>query len=347
MKIAISCCTPYHIFNAINLKINKYSDSEMDIFICNHFLNSKEIFKNVKESNIFKNVYYIEDLNRSSFIYKKMVWLKCYNGIFDKRNKRYDMFCFSSYSAFNISIASYLKQKFNSEVVFVEDGFITYTKEYESNYGWFKMKLGKIFNIFNKNIIDKYMVYNTNLICFETNRYIDEIPIIKKEDINIFEVDENINKFQKYKYIFFDQKFDSLISSELKASIIKEVLNYINKNNVIIKSHPRECLKVESEVEYYNSTIPWELISFRNNFDNKVFISFTSTACFTNTLIFNSYAIIILLHKLINYTERTGDYKFELFINKVKQNNNVEIYEPSSIQELGEIIKMIEHKHYV
>ena len=63
MKIIISCCTPYHIFNAINLKIHKYKNEKVDILICNHFNNSKNIFENIKSSDIFENVYYIEDLD--------------------------------------------------------------------------------------------------------------------------------------------------------------------------------------------------------------------------------------------------------------------------------------------
>src|SRR5699024_4641668 len=61
MKIAIVCCTPFHILNALNCTVNIFKEDSVDIFVCDHFQHSINYFNKLKRVLVLNNIYNVED----------------------------------------------------------------------------------------------------------------------------------------------------------------------------------------------------------------------------------------------------------------------------------------------
>lgn len=341
--IAISCCTPYHIINAINLKLNLYSSEKVDLFICSHFQNAEIVYKKALKSDLFNNVYLIDDEKLTVNEVNRIKLFHNYNilGI-DVSKLKYDIFYFSAYTNFNINIARYLKLKQKTRIIFVEDGLQTYIENYSFRSN---SKLKNIFKYlikdFNLDYIDECKVYDKRLMQGDYYKNVSDLPCINNNE-KVREVVNYIFDFEKYdiskyKYIFLDQKS----ADKEQFDKWKEIYCYFKQitkdNEIIIKMHPREDVnKYENAILYENYSVPMELL-FLNAKNESIFITMYSTAAFSNSVIFKRKTTVILLYKMFNiYNE-----SIEKYIDSVKKNYDVDIYIPKNKEELGTIIEKL------
>lgn len=344
MKIAISCCTPYHIFNAVNLKVNQYLKDEVDIYICNHFNGSYDIYNRIKELNLFTNVYYVEDKTQGNFHRLKMILkykLMVLNDDFNLKYKNnYEIIYIAAYSIFNGAFSSYLKNRNKTEVFFMEDGTSTYTikKDFSNNIK------NKLISFYSNELIDKYVLYNPSLSCVDYGDKILKMPeLLNKKDMHkalasIFDVKDYVKVFNNFKVIYLDQKFDTGIDYETQHKLFSVIKDNIS-DDIIVKMHPREKNNKYTNKTIFNKTIPWELSLLIENLNDKnIFIAISSTAALANSIIFNNNTKVILLYKLVNYEEATGDIYFSKYIDKVKAIENLSLYVPETIEELKDIL---------
>lgn len=341
--IAISCCTPYHIINAINLKLNLYSDEKVDLFICSHFQNAEKVYKKALQSELFNNVYLIDDEKLNIRQVYRMKFFNDYSIVgIDIRKLKYNKLHFSTYGNFNINIARYLKLKYKSKIIFVEDGLGSYVGEYDfKSDSKLKNILKYIIKDFNLEYIDEFMVYDKRLMQIDYNKEVSELPPIREIE-KIQEIANYIFDFEKYdiskyKYILLDQ----ISCDEFQHNKWKEIYSYlkqvIKKDELIIKIHPRESTdKYENAIIYNNYIAPMELL-FMNTENESIFITMHSTSAFSNSVIFKRKTTVILLYKMFNLHNEI----IEKYISSVKKYYDVTILIPESLEELGNIIRKI------
>lgn len=341
--IAISCCTPYHLINAINLKLNLYSEEKVDLFICSHFKSAEVVYKRAIESKVFNNVYLINDENLTGIQVYVMKLFNNFNilGI-DISKFKYEVFYLSAYSNFNMHFARYLKIKHKAKIIFSEDGIGTYFKQYDfKSYSKIKNFFKYIIKDFNLDYIDECKVYDKRLMQGDSYNNVSDLPCIKDYE-KIQEIANYIFDFEKYdiskyKYILLDQ----ISCDEFQYNKWKEIYSYlkqiIKKDELIIKIHPRESTdKYENAIVYDNYSAPMELL-FMNTENEGVFITMHSTAAFSNSIIFKRKTTVILLYKIFGIHDEIIDK----YISSVKKYYDVNILIPESVEALGNIIKKI------
>lgn len=352
MKIGITCYTPFHIFSAINLKVNRYIDDYVDIYIGNHFNGAEKIYNKLIGLGVFRNVYFIKDKNIVNIRFKVIAMLNLFRGLSNGYKDDYDYFYIPSYTIFNITFSNYLKRKQGCKIIRYDDGFGTYTiKNNLKSKSHIKEYLKKCFRTFNSNIVDEFMLYNPELMCVNYNKPYIKMPAIKNKEIMIkylsciFNLNKNIKIMDDYDYIFLDQQFDGRMDVKDQINLVNILYDNIKqKDKLIIKIHPRQKIQIYKKGKIYKEkSIPWEFeLLISKKLQNKILITINSTACLSNTLIFNRKSKVIFLYKLVNYVEKTKDYKFIEFINKVKDNKNIELIIPENVEEFISIIKNID-----
>lgn len=335
MKVAIISNTFYQLFNAIVIKNNYYKDCEVDLFICNSF-NYEQPLSKIKNENIFSNIYEVNLLDKNN-LYNKVVFLsgelkkyiKNYSQELDK--PCYDRMIFYNDSNFAYTLYFNIKKiNTNIELFFYEDGTGSYVyKNWAEERQESKIfLLHKLLNrsLFKCNEIKGMYVYLPELIKKE---YWDRTSIIRlnldenlKEKIkNIFEI-HNQNRFKNKDIIFFDQPLSKDTKETYlinERNILNDLIKFINKKRLIIKCHPRQDDTFEDlGIDSYKSCIPWEVEVLNLNFNEKILISFGSTALLTPFIIMQKKPKIIFCYDI--YGKKYKNYfMLNEFVLKVKK----------------------------
>lgn len=125
-------------------------------------------------------------------------------------------------------------------------------------------------------------------------------------------------------------------------TLYKNAINLIlNKKQCMIKPHPREKNKIFDGKYIENTTMPFEVMCYSQNFSEKALVSNFSTAVFMPKILFNQEPKIILLYKLMEMYRRDNslfdDEIVRDFIKLYKDKNKIFI--PTNIEELDYIIE--------
>lgn len=359
--IAFFCSTPYQIFTAINIKLNKYQNSKADIYILNHFEYSEKMSVSIENSRIFNEVISLDVYNFSrkfskntitryynyscTFLLQKKILKKYFHDI-----KYYEKI-FLTYPdvIIQLFIINNKKKYPNSKIFMYEDGLNTYYKYEESN-----SLLKKIFKKIYKSsdvidFYDQYLLFKPELSNLKFKEKLQKIPNINSEDTNfvrklnsIFEYDQTKNIIEKV--ILFEQPYPVELINEKSEFLFKQIGNACNSNS-IMKVHPRSKKKYKDINTFHDKTIPWEVIVLNENIEDKVLISVFSTACFTPKLILDKEPIVIFLYKLIEIKQEILiDNNLMELVEKFKYSyrDKSKIIIPETYDELLNIIKNLD-----
>lgn len=348
--VAIFCSTPYQLIIACQLRNTIYKEKIVHLYILNHFKNSDIVYENIKNQFFFNEVIFSDCVNFTKSISEKTIkrylqkiihfynYKKLAHKYFKIQNQKYDSVLFSYPDiVIQIAVKKIFKNNNNLRVRMFEDGSGGYSNRIRKTTG-----LKKIFNFFSgSSIVDDYTeiwAFQPSLIK-NPNIEVKKIPSVNREDL---EFKNLINRIFdcgqieiKERIVFFEQPFNF---DKLLNSIIKKLLTF----NYVIKLHPRTSNK---DFENYNlfpsNNIPWEVIALNNKTEEKVLISFYSTALITGKIMFDEEPIIIFLY---NLSELRGVYDIgddhREFINNLKKTYR----DPSRIMipnELEEITKFL------
>lgn len=358
--VVFFCSTPYQIFLAINMKMTILKEKEADIFILNHFESSNEVVDRLRSVQLFKNVEHVDCINfteifwnrslkayffkvYSMFFYKKLV-----NKYFDFKNNTYEAIYFT-YPDVIIQLAIKVLSMYNCDIKIhlYEDGSGSYNSHIISN-SIYKKIFNRLFN-HRKNIdhYDSLMLLKPELYEGLINIPITKIPNIDGKNIKAKSI---MNYVFDYKYtfrineemIFFDQPWNSRYKLHEKINLI---LEKILIHNYIIKLHPRSQSNLYKEFRTYaNNSILWEVLCMNNSIEDKILISYYSTASFTSKLLFDKEPIVILLYDLKELPENdiiSEDTKkfIEKFISTYRDQSKICI--PQNINELNNYLKKL------
>lgn len=154
---------------------------------------------------------------------------------------------------------------------------------------------------------------------------------------------KDILQFQSRKfpetYMFLGQGTANGMQNPITyRSLIMDIADAVGYDDFIVKPHPRgEHDKFEDQIHLYEDTCPFECAVADGNLEDKVLLSYYSTACVSGKLLFNSKSRIIFLYPLSgdSFNEKC-DYE-NYFQKLCKLYDN--IYIARSREELEELLR--------
>lgn len=365
-KCIYVCVGNYQIFVSHILAKTKYKDFDNIMIILDYLKTANNICENMKEIDIWNKVILIEeymmreeyrisddDVNNKlleHFISDKLI----NEGIDIQGIDTLNLFLFSN----TTSIFLLENLKLSTKNV-LEEGTQTYMVEKFKQWHKYLNKIDKIL-LFNPKL---YIgnIYLNNLEKIEVNKFLKNQDFFKKINFEYRRI-FNYKLEEEWESLFLfeniSRKGCELISRYEEKLFLRNFLKCIKDIDVKYKPHPSNY-NVDSRyfgIDYKNgqymgyelnfinniTDIPWECIYMGNINENteKIYFTYYSTAVFNNKIIFEDFdnSKIILLYKLINYT----DYYIEKFIEKyIDVYGEDNIFIPNNFQELSEIISLL------
>ena len=317
-RIIIIVHTYFQLIVAVNLKMTQFINDKVDIIVSNHSVDSLKIYNNLKNMNLFNDVFYYTSPEKikgdliSKFVnIYKMLFSK--NDLKEKVNLKDNKFFFYNITQETYQLYDYFRKKNeNIKICRFEEGFISYLH--------FNNMVSKKY-LFIRKLLNRKIFFDTDytyifypeLLLYNTNSKIMKIsPINKKnkelvKNLNsIFDYKEVVDEY-KPKYIFFEESFfcDGFEIDDLK--LVLNIADVVGKENLLVKLHPRN--KIDRFKEYGIQTnktigIPWEIIQMNNDFSNKVFLTISSGSVLASKLYFNEE---IKTYLLFNCTDKMSN----------------------------------------
>lgn len=356
--VAFFCSTPYQLLIAIQIKRAFFEHKVADVFVLNHFANSEELVKNLDAQKIFRNVKSVDALEFTKSISqksRKRHFLKLYSYYNYKKiakkyfqiiNQQYDDVFFSYADVIiQLGLKQILSVNRKVKVHLFEDGVGGYL-----NFGTNTSKKKKWFNRITGSFhLDKYADLYAFLpdLMYATNLPKVRIPQINQDDLQFV---EQLNAIFGYNHTEINQKIILLQQPlDFKPNLNQiqfNAFNAIYAFNPVIKIHPRSNSTLYSNFQtLQKSDVPWEIICMNSDVENKVLVSFYSTAIITNKVIFDKEPSLIFLYDLdvFRQNHQISD-ELRLFFEKFSQLylHSKRIYFPKTIAEFQIILESID-----
>jgi Alpha-2,8-polysialyltransferase (POLYST) len=364
MRNAFVCCTPYHVIVSVHMARNLYTNDRNEIFISNHFGDSIKIYKNLKKSDLFHNVYYVTDKELSydkSFLkiskIKGFLFNEKKSILSEEIDFNYDKLFLFTHSFFSILITNLVKKNNkNAQISMVEEGIMTYLlgtnnlKDKIKNYIDIICKFFLNKRFLNPKMVNYIYLFEPKLYSGNFNYKLRKIPKIPLDSNFCSKLNEIFNysaqsNFKTAKFIFFDQSFGIDKNKQIdERKVIEELLNFLINDEVLIKLHPRDSKDKYQDLNLKNvnnSNYPWEIICYNEEIKNRVLIAVNSSAVFTPQILFRKMNSIILLHKVFGVNNTQFNNFLEKFVSNFKGSN---IYIPKDFIELREIINLLKNR---
>tara|TARA_B100000886_G_scaffold190530_1_gene131113 strand:+ start:10326 stop:11429 length:1104 start_codon:yes stop_codon:yes gene_type:complete len=320
------CFSKYAILNSINLLINNniYNNKNSDLVVFHRTLDMKQLSKNLRNENIFRNIFDFPFINKKGTFYLLKLFLfpryflsKISSNYFSKQitKQTYDVLISQ-----NLLYAS-LFGRINSdaEIFLIEDGLSSYTSRTIN-----PIKRSIYFQIANKFIfknsilssIKKQFLYKPKMF-FGDGKNVLKIPKINSDSYHlynkIFSYKKNVlYKSNKLVYLgvpFFGLK-DLMLNPneatknfEVKCNyILNEITNISKKNKFIYRKHPIENidqLTCKNNFIFDRIENTWEIECLNSISKQHIIVSFFSTASFTPKMLFDKEPYLIFLYKTL------------------------------------------------
>lgn len=350
MKRLFICETPFQIIVALILRYQLLKENDInDIIVVGSFRGYKTIAENLRKTNIFNNVIVFDNWNSNKKLKRNIVNLfyilfpgTLKKNLFNKNVIYDEMYCWN-YDYFTGTIRDiFTSDNCKIKCFIFEEGYISYLPYEEINLKTISTKIfdfkHKIFRHgkISRNYIDgiyvfepTLMLYNPNCKIYKINRdIINNSAFIKNIDA-IFNASKVAKRYDK-KVIIFEENHPEYLDEKLFKSIIDKV----GKENVIIKLHPR---RLENRFEKYdiktlgNDGVPWEAITFFEDFSNKILISIGSGSITSYRMLFGEKGNSYLLYKFLSTGLVQFDEKYNKFWNGLEsKNDNIGIHFPKT-----------------
>lgn len=316
--ICIIISTPFQLISALSIVESK-KNSHVDLYIIGNFANYKEIELRLKKLGIFENIvsYHLNEYracsNSNYRILKSLMRQISYLKFVELGKKvtvlkrKYDEVYFAAAVSAQ-ELIFYFQKMSAPEFIIFDDGVMTYREVAWVNGEKEKIQFVKklIYCLYGKPQFT-YEVYSKELF----NKMNPSIANVKTLDvisdksrdylIEVFEA--NKNESIKGKVIIIECKVDEYLSHEdelILEELYSKIIDYFGNDNVLFKRHPRDNRELNSNRNYLNSTIPFELWGCGNDLNDNILIAWDSTAVLTPKLFYGQEPMVILLYKIVN-----------------------------------------------
>lgn len=346
--------TPFQLITAILLAQNKLRGAVVDLLVVSSFNASEDISKKCTEINLFGQVFYYDysKLNYTMGVIFPQIAVSQLG--FGKSDTYDDIYTNSLYGDLEFSLLYYMPR---ATVFLYDEGYSSYIDtglEYKLSTKHSLCRAISSFMFKRPNIVEavnQHLLYDRDLIVrampFPT------APIWTKNEAgtkslmqtvsNVFYVKKVIQEYDR-KFIYFEECFANDFNNNGDLQIINVVAAIVGKENLMIKLHPRDKTNRFEQAGIKTNTYlqtPTEALLSEMESKDAVFISFTSGSTINYKFLCDYNIRTILLYKLfpeayVKMSQMQIEW-FDKFINKYNKN----IYAPSSLPELEEILKNI------
>lgn len=346
-KIALIAVTPFHMFNAINLKMSEFCQDEVDLYILKGFQGSEEYKAKIEEKQLFRKVTFITRPELKSpwdKVKRRLVQitgdLSYYTEV---KDMDYDIVGFSIYETFNmILIKNIIDRNKEAKVILLEDGMESYTlrkRKFSTNLMW------RIWGIKIDDYLREQWLYKPELRQKETgNLKLCQTPVPSVEVLatmnSIFNGEElNFTQVNPSSILYFDQPLEETDWGVGRKDIIEVLVKYLGTEEFLVKRHPR---KQDFDYGRYNVALaqdigaPWELIS--GDVKDKVLIAFNSTAVFTPLFVHNNVNKVVLLYRYFMKGSALSD-EWDAFFNGLKEVYPEMVFIPETEEEIKAVFE--------
>ena len=359
-EACFACTTPYQVMGAISIVQTEHMDS--DIYIFGMFPNYDTVATELKKYNIFSDVYAVDCTKIGSPGRLKGLLQMVFSGrtvrFYLPENVCYREF-YSSSRALPKMIMMHVLSTRNPDMcrVIYEDGMGTYSS-YSHPLNATKL-MRKAESILRWNIDDRnktsMMAYIPELVDppeFIKEKKVEQMPRLEFDDHTVSLLENvfasgNVRRI-KNRVIIFDTlrghtKFMSETQYDLLDRCYDEIVSSAGPDHVICKPHPRSLFATKAEVEMYRGQeVPMEVLyASMSDIEERVLISFTSSAVFTPKIMFGKEPTVICLHRILNGTR--GSRIFEGIYQKFSETyrNSSKVMAPRSVEELKSCLKQV------
>lgn len=344
-EILFICDTPRQIISAIQIRMNILKQDDVDIIITDDMRGASNLVNKIKNLKLFRNVYHVKG-TKLTFTGKSSI--ECFSEIFkfefgkslksiyykylEEVSFGWDVIYFYNITMFLYYIYDRsLTKKTSTSLIRYDEGLFCYPvislNRISRRYKFieFIRRIKRKKSLINSNI--SYEVFYPELLSTVTNGECtaNKIPFITRDEKTRKLLNEvfsfNANEFDyvfSSKYIYFPAAFnqDGINISEIE--IVNKIAKVLGKDNIIIKTHPRDKSDIYKEYGYQvyrRSDVPWEIIQLNFDFSKNVFITLTSTAPIEASLLFaDSIVTYYLFPYIISENKR-----FKWICNKDKK----------------------------
>ena len=365
MNKVIFCQTPFQIIVSLFvLEQNKSVGDQFDIVILDTFSGYDNVAEKLKSIKVFDDVIVIKakkiiqanGLENIGKLFSVICAKKTINQLFDNNIKLYDEMYYWNYDAFIATFRSYQFLMGNKIKNYIfEEGYISYMPIDEVIPKKGMMKIIEIINRF-KGIKDVKRENVNGILLFEPDFYLgkESYPKIKLDNCfandirfkniisNIFAAQEIIKEYDK-KIIIFEEAMLANSDDVDDFSVIKRIIDFVGKENVIIKLHPRTKVNrfLNMGVKVLgNDGIPWEALVIQGKFNDKILISIGSGSLTNCRLIYGGNISSFMLFKFINTGLLQFDDQYMELWNKIGNPKYGEgLYIPNSEKEFFDLLR--------
>ncbi len=330
MRKLIISNTHYQTIVAIQLKMTLFKADQVVLLISDHSKGSEEIANRLAQTGIFEKVCFFRSREIVYNYTKKQQW-QDYFAIAFKASSRYSYYLdgldnlrFDELLVYNYEPDIYglynELYRYNKDIIIsmFEEGVLSYNIEERTS-----AKLRAASGI--RRIRGKKSVYEArgNFYCFFPQLYTGsffptEIPRITKDSpttqilTQAFGIQADKLSYEK-KYIYFSSVYDFEGGKPIgEFELVKQLVDVVGKENLLIKTHPRDRRTVYEEYGLSidtNSSAPWEAIQLCYDFSGKVFLSATSSSLLAGSLMsdqpIEAYYLFCMCDLRENYAEKT------------------------------------------
>lgn len=307
---------PLHLLVAMQMIVQKNIE-ECDLYYVPTSNNATELLEAVRKTGVFKSVTMLSNINIEYPITVKQC-LRISAHRFDVRkilkDKYYDTVYYNTDGwLLNSIVYSSLKNK-KSKNIFVENGVNPYVTSYDSKEWYLRMYINcNIMTCMDGRFIDERYLFAPDIVSVPQSGVMNRINHLDRNNemlrnrINtIFGYDEKLDSFADKKVVIMEQgpRREPIDMKGLWSRVSK----YIKKEQTIVKSHPRQKESALRELGYdmyERYVIPWEVLTYNQDMNDKTLLCIFSTSCVNPKLMYGDEPRVILLYKLIGI-----DYSF-------------------------------------
>lgn len=354
-RIIYLCPTLLHLMNCIVTQMTLNKDLPADI-VFEDVTDFSEISKRLAQQQVFENIYhfpFLDEITRYRAMtpaQKKAVDHKpSLLFQYPKLNHTYtDLFINLDSYAPKFFYYGLLEMGMNPDIHIVGEGTASYALDFSNtatdgmDHEYYKKRA------FLKKIDKLYM--------YEPELYTGGSTLVHPVQLPAYGgLSENVHRTVEAvfgaavpineKLIFFEGCFwgDNHVMDEV--GILLDIADYIGKENIIIKRHPRNTVDRFTPLGFKvmgQQTVPWEVMIKDIDLSQKVLVSMASFTCFSSVEMYGRTCYSILLEKLmrgrVGFLENVG---YKRFFAKAEQKFNSEriiSWSPTTREELHRVL---------
>ena len=354
------CSSPYQIINAISIITNKEMDA--DLYIFGAFPGYEIIAEKLGAYSLFTSIHAIDLIKigakGKSRALKELFFAERTVGRFLDKNIAYHSCYYTSRSSLKSAMLKVLlKRNPGMKRIVFEEGMGTYSDRGNllsvSKTRCFLEKMLK-WNIDNPETT-VILAYIPELVHYKApfdQCVVSPLPRLNLTETNrkmlcdVFSVPDDGSITERC--VIFDSKRSgpSLLETDqmlLMDQCYEIIAQYLGKEHVILKPHPRSVEKSSCDLKtYLYQGIPMEILyAEMPDLEHRILVSFVSSAVFTPKILFDAEPTVICLHNIIRDNRISKNFGgiFEKFKDTYRHRERV--FSPDSTEELKSYLEAV------